>query len=149
MARCPANLWQNELDRWDSLDNRKLLTRLNRITKPEKLACFLKMAHATRSYNLFGRAVTRCNDLGFGFVEPITGEYDVVPLRTSDGRTLRRMPDGTTFYGDPQESRASSPIENPEGPDHDDIKEIELTEEDEVKGIYDRLHKRKVRWRKK
>lgn len=143
MARCTHDLWHNELNRWDRLSNKQLVTRLNRITKPEKLACFLNMARQTRNYHLYQRAVERCNRLGLVGIERGDMTFDVVPVPP-------------VVYGDNPRSggvapsRASSTMENAEGPDFDDIPVDEMFEEkSEIKGVYDRLHKRKLRRRKR
>lgn len=62
----PSNesLEANERMRWGSMDRARLLTRLGRITKPEKLAWFMRLAREHRDADLFRAAADRARDLG-------------------------------------------------------------------------------------
>ena len=124
MATCTAAGLIHENNRWRTMDDIRLGTRLRQITKPDKLACFLNVCSDRGNHRLLGRGIARCNILGFAAMEtrpgwwsvvrsptgpsirPDTGEEDGgffgVPPDRAD-RIRRVMPDGTEFLGDPPE----------------------------------------------
>ena len=54
----------HERMRWRTMDYRKLVTRLSRITKEEKLHCFLILATETGNQKLFNAGVIRAGERG-------------------------------------------------------------------------------------
>jgi hypothetical protein len=81
MARCkiPDGL-NHETMRFNTMSNPALYRRLGTITKPEKLACFLRLATVTRKVSLFQQAIYRCHSLGYVAVEYSPGWHEVVPV---------------------------------------------------------------------
>jgi hypothetical protein len=66
------------------MSNTQLNRRLQKISKPEKLACFLNVANSRREYSMVQDAIHRCNDLGFVAVEFRRGHWEVSPARPQD-----------------------------------------------------------------
>ena len=58
-------LLKHERMRWGYMTVRQLMTRLSRITKEEKLECFLLLASEARDQRLFDAAVMRAADLSY------------------------------------------------------------------------------------
>jgi len=54
----------HERMRWRTMDYRKLVTRLSRITKEEKLHCFLILATETGNQKLFNAGIIRAGEVG-------------------------------------------------------------------------------------
>ena len=102
MATCTADGLIHEHNRWRTMDDIRLLTRLGQITKPDKLACFLTMCHERGEHRLLGRGIARCNILGYSPMETRPGWWSVVGSLVS-GRVVRELPDGTEFLGDPHD----------------------------------------------
>jgi len=67
-----ASLEAHERMRWDTMDRRQLQTRLRRITKPEKLALFMRTALSREEISLYREAQTRAEMLGLATNQHIT-----------------------------------------------------------------------------
>ena len=84
-------LLDHERMRWKTMDYRKLVTRLSRITKEEKLHCFLILATETGNQKLFNAGVIRAGERGvnidMGKVRRVARETKVIPV-TPSGRTM-------------------------------------------------------------
>ncbi len=102
MATCTAAGLIHEQNRWRTMDDIRLGTRLRQITKPDKLACFLNMCTEGGHHRLLGRGIARCNILGFAAMETRPGWWSVVVNPTAS-RVPRELSDGTEFLGDPPE----------------------------------------------
>lgn len=76
------SLMDHERMRWRSMDYRKLVTRLSRITKEEKMYCFLILATETGNQKLFNAGVMRAAELGYNMdmdkVKRIANETKVI-----------------------------------------------------------------------
>ena len=102
MALCTGPLLINERNRWREMSDRQLFQRLQKITKPEKLSCFLLVATDLNRGTLFRDGIDRCEALGFGAIERGDGWWDVVVAdrynvdRDQDGRieSITRGPAG-------------------------------------------------------
>lgn len=68
----------HERKRWGDMSNRRLFQRLQKITKPNKLAAFLQRAADEDRGTLFRDAVDRCNALGYTAIERSNSLWDVV-----------------------------------------------------------------------
>jgi len=76
------DLWQNELNRWSYMGTGKLRTRLNRITKPDKLAAFMKMARERGERNLLAAAHVRSEKLGLDYLKSLYPiKYKPIPTQ--------------------------------------------------------------------
>ncbi len=78
MATCTAAGLIHERNRWRTMDDIRLGTRLRQITKPNKLACFLNVCSDRGNNRLLGRGIARCNILGFSAMETRPGWWSVV-----------------------------------------------------------------------
>ena len=61
----PDSLHGHEEHRWSYMTEEKLARRLKRITRPEKLDCFIEMALQKKEIYLYELAIERQVDLGF------------------------------------------------------------------------------------
>ena len=59
------SLMNHERMRWQQMNYRRLLTRLSKITKEEKLYCFLILATETGDQKLFNAGIVRAGELGY------------------------------------------------------------------------------------
>jgi len=67
----PLNVaMSHERMRWGYMDDRKLLTRLGRMTKPQKLECFITLARENNNAVLLEAAYRRVNQLGYDYLVP-------------------------------------------------------------------------------
>lgn len=57
------NLMEKERHRWSYMTENQLVTRLNKITNPEKLRCFMDLADDSKNPLLYHLAVERAKDL--------------------------------------------------------------------------------------
>jgi len=166
MALCTGPLLINERNRWREMSDRQLFRRLQQITKPEKLSCFLLVATDLNRSTLIRDGIDRCNALGYAPVERADGWWDVIsadryrgedaPIPTDPlglggpaGRALRELSDGTEFMGDPPEEVNETIISNvhevPYGAGIPESLEEKKTEPKKKKSIYSRKLRTKRR----
>lgn len=78
------SLMDHERMRWRTMDYRRLVTRLSKITKEEKLYCFLILATETGNQKLFNAGVIRAGELGYNMdmqkVENIAKETKIFKI---------------------------------------------------------------------
>jgi hypothetical protein len=71
------DLLRHEQKRWDEMNELQLSRRLQKITRPEKLACFLYFAEARGNQMMLLRGVERCNELGLIAINVRPGDWVV------------------------------------------------------------------------
>jgi hypothetical protein len=75
-----GQLLEHEQMRWGYMDDRKLLTRLRRIKKREKLECFIFVAERENNETLLRAAYNRAMELGFASLVSIPDRLPATPV---------------------------------------------------------------------
>ena len=116
------SMMDHERMRWRTMDYRKLLVRLSKIKKQEKLYCFLILSTETGNQKLFNAGVTRAGELGYNMdmnkVERIAKETKVFKaimpqykkaIDISTDKQIERLVSNAPKFVTPEEKKYKKP----------------------------------------